>query len=328
MSILDSLKRFKPGTWIYNFFHRRKLSHNRDAYRQYGLNRSLFQSISSKDFPDKISKAWLDQGHSRELLRNDARVQNYPAAVREQLLAWSDEGYLIWPGFLDEIQVDAMNGEVERIAATGKKQLTHDNKLPFLNRESALISNLTQDTRLMGILELILGRPVVPFQTLNFIKGSGQRAHSDSIHMTTYPLGYLIAVWIALEDIRENSGPLFYYPGSHKLPYLLNDDFGNISTGWMLGNREYSDYEDVIGDLIQKKQMKPLQFLPRKGDMLIWHANLLHGGEPIRDHALTRKSMVIHYFARDVIKYHEITERPSLIPEYPILQPQQDQNQT
>jgi hypothetical protein len=47
--------------------------------------------------------------------------------------------------------------------------------------------------------------------------------------------------------------------------------------------------------------------------MLIWHANLLHGGEPILNPTLTRKSMVIHYYAKDVVKYHEITERPAIL---------------
>ncbi|MDB5193249.1 MAG: phytanoyl-CoA dioxygenase [Segetibacter sp.] len=88
-----------------------------------------------------------------------------------------------------------------------------------------------------------LGKEVVLFQTLNFIKGSNQRAHSDSIHMTTYPLGYLIAVWIALEDTNDNNGPLFYYPGSHKLTYLLNNDFNETSNLLKLGKKDYTDYE-------------------------------------------------------------------------------------
>jgi ectoine hydroxylase-related dioxygenase (phytanoyl-CoA dioxygenase family) len=53
--------------------------------------------------------------------------------------------------------------------------------------------------------------------------------------------------------------------------------------------------------------------IAKKGDVLIWHANLVHGGAPILNPALTRKSMVVHYYANDVIKYHEITERPSLM---------------
>ncbi len=37
-----------------------------------------------------------------------------------------------------------------------------------------------------------------PLQTIAAHKGSQQGVHSDSIHMTTYPLGYLSAAWIAL----------------------------------------------------------------------------------------------------------------------------------
>jgi ectoine hydroxylase-related dioxygenase (phytanoyl-CoA dioxygenase family) len=129
--------------------------------------------------------------------------------------------------------------------------------------------------------------------------------------MTTYPLGYLIAVWIALEDTRPDNGPLFYYPGSHRLPYLLNSDFNEGETPLLLGNKDYVDYEDRIAELIKDKQ--PEVFLAKKGDLLVWHANLIHGGMPVKAPTQTRKSMVIHYYAKDVIKYHEITERPSLL---------------
>ena len=35
--------------------------------------------------------------------------------------------------------------------------------------------------------------------------------------MTTEPLGYLIAIWVALEDVTPDSGPVYYYPGSHRI---------------------------------------------------------------------------------------------------------------
>ena len=54
-------------------------------------------------------------------------------------------------------------------------------------------------------------------------------------------------------------------------------------------------------------------FIAKKGDILVWHANLIHGGLPVISPAPTRKSMVIHYYAKDVIKYYEITERPSIL---------------
>jgi len=313
MKIIDLLKRYKPVHWLYNIFNAKQLKHNSIAYQQFDLDKPLFSSISSKDFPDKTSRAWLDLENSNKLVENTIGFKNFPADIQIELKNWSDNGFLIWKQFFNEKEIDDINKEVEAIEASGNVKVTHDNKLPFLNKQSLLIKNISENKTLLELLGFILGKEVIPFQTLNFIKGSGQRAHSDSIHMTTYPLGYLIAVWVALEDIDPESGPLFYYPGSHQLPYLLNNDFGNISNAWMLGKKKYSDYEDVIEDLINKKMMQPKVFLPKKGDILVWHANLLHGGLPIKNSARTRKSMVIHYYAKDVIKYHEITERPSLL---------------
>lgn len=307
------LKRFKPAIAFYNLLHARQLRHNEEAYRKFGLNKHLFQSLSSKDFPDKTSRAWLDLQDSRIVLKEDNRLASFPEHVQKGLLDWSAQGFLVWKKFFPPEIIAEINTETNRIALSGKVSVTHDNKYPFLNRESKKIDDITRNPELIRLLSLLLGKEVVPFQTLNFVKGSGQRAHSDSIHMTTYPLGYLIAVWIALEDVHPDSGPLCYYPGSHKLPYLLNDDFGKISTAWMTGNRSYAEYEDVIEDLIHKQKLEPAVFLPKAGDILVWHANLLHGGQPIENPARTRKSMVVHYYAKDVIKYHELTERPSLM---------------
>ena len=235
--------------------------------------------------------------------------------VQQQLLQWSSNGFLQLKQYFSHEQAEEINKAVDELINQKQLPVTHDNKVMFGYKHSSAIKNMMQDEGLKTLLSFILDKEVVPFQTLNFVKGSGQRAHSDSIHMTTYPLGYLIAAWIALEDIHPDSGPLFYYPGSHTLPYLLNDDFANYSSRFKLGNKQYSDYEDVTEEIIRQSGLQPEVFLPKKGDVLIWHANLIHGGMPVLNPALTRKSMVIHYYAKDVIKYHEITERPSLMEE-------------
>ena len=315
VSLLNLLKKFKFLHWIYNLLHFKGLLHNKIAYKKYQVHKPLFASISSKDFPDKTSKAWLDIGDSSILAASHPSFQLFAPDVQSQLVNWSQNGFMILNGFFDDHTVSLINEEVDRLVNEKKITPTHDNKLPFANRISPLIKSVTQNATVTTILQFLLAKEVVPFQTLNFIKGSNQRAHSDSIHMTTYPLGYLIAVWVALEDTNENNGPLFYYPGSHKLPYLLNNDFNETSNFLRLGNREYTDYEDMIEAVIQKQSLEKKVFYAKKGDIFIWHANLIHGGMPIIDKSLTRKSMVIHYYAKDVIKYHEITERPSIMEE-------------
>jgi hypothetical protein len=38
----------------------------------------------------------------------------------------------------------------------------------------------------------------------------------------------------------------------------------------------------------------------------VWQANLLHGGAPRTDLALTRKAVVCHYFAQGALCYHDL----------------------
>ncbi|MBX3257059.1 MAG: phytanoyl-CoA dioxygenase family protein [Chitinophagaceae bacterium] len=309
----EKLKRFKLFHWLYNILHWKELRHNKEAYRRYGIHKPLFASVSSKDFPDKESKAWLDVGDSRLLAPAKPSFQSFPPQIREKIMEWSEKGYMILDGLISERDADRINTDIDELLRDGKIRFTNGNKLMFANRQSGFINAVTYLPGLKALLQFLLDKKVVPFQTINFIKGSEQKAHSDSIHMTTYPLGYLIAVWIALEDVNGENGPLFYYPGSHKLPFLMNSDYNEGATLLTLGKKEYTDYEDALQEMLEERKLRKQPFLAKKGDVLIWHANLVHGGAPILNEALTRRSMVIHYYADDVIKYHEITERPSLL---------------
>ena len=110
-------------------------------------------------------------------------------------------------------------------------------------------------------------------------------------------------------NLRQYS--LHYFEGSHKLPYYLNKDYDNEGNDWLLGKKSYEEYEEMIEEKIVQQQLKKKIFLAKKGDILIWHANLFHGGNPHLDKEKTRKSLVFHYFGKNVICYHEITQSRS-----------------
>ena len=131
--------------------------------------------------------------------------------------------------------------------------------------------------------------------------------------MTTEPPGYLIATWTALEDCAEDSGLLYYYPGSHRLPYVMAPDYDSGNTRFTIGNNTNRRYEDKIVEVIREHRLEKKIFHARRGDVLVWHANLLHGGSAITRPGATRRSFVCHYFAEEVICYHEISQRPALI---------------
>jgi Phytanoyl-CoA dioxygenase (PhyH) len=154
---------------------------------------------------------------------------------------------------------------------------------------------LAVNPRLIKILSEIFGRKAWPFQTLNFPVGSQQPYHSDSVHFSSIPERFMCGVWVALEDVGEGAGPLEYYPGTHKWPIVYNDQIG-VRVTKSNEPRSQEIYHDVWKALVEKNGVKPQLFFPRKGDALIWAANLLHGGSSQRDPQATRWSQVTHYF--------------------------------
>lgn len=312
MKILDYLRKLKWAYSLYNIFHWKGLKHNIPLYRKYGIDKLYFQSISSKDFNHLDSPPnTYDRINSKSHLPEVEAFKDLNKSVQNALLPWSDNGFVILNDFFSEDRIDLVNSEVERLEREGKTKWKYG-RIMFAIHESETLYDMATDDQLQKILGLLLDKEVELFQSLNFIKGSQQRSHSDSIHMTTFPYGNLIAAWIALEDITEENGPLHYYPGSHKLPYIMNEDLENQGNSIMLGKKDYSSYEDRIEELISDSGLEKKIFLANKGDVFIWHANLIHGGEKLKDPSSTRKSMVLHYYSKDAICFHEITQRPSI----------------
>ena len=143
----------------------------------------------------------------------------------------------------------------------------------------------------LAVLEELYGRKPLPFQTLNFRVGTQQAAHSDAIHFSSIPPGFMCGVWVALEDMDEDNGPLVYYPGSHKLPELTMADVGASAT-----KDEYDRYESHVAELIEREGLEPHYGTIARGQALVWAANLLHGGAEQKDKSRTRHSQVTHFF--------------------------------
>lgn len=154
-------------------------------------------------------------------------------------------------------------------------------------------------TKLLGKL---YGRRAFAFQTLNFPVGTQQHLHSDSIHFSSVPERFMCGVWLAMEDISADAGPLTYLPGSHGWPIVTNA---------MIGRRGYSNrgelaqrpFEAAWEALVASSGIEAETFAARKGQALIWAANLLHGGSPQNDPTLTRWSQVTHYYFDDCSYY-------------------------
>src|SRR6187399_836733 len=122
---MSNLKKYKLLHWVYNLLHYRSLAHNRAAYRKYDFHKPVIASLSSKDFPDKTSRAWLDTGHSRELTARAPAFGSFPSDIQQQLLDWSDKGYLIWERFFDDATIEGIEAEVDSLIRRNKLKPTH-----------------------------------------------------------------------------------------------------------------------------------------------------------------------------------------------------------
>jgi ectoine hydroxylase len=311
------LRTIKANYVLLNLMGMRKLKHARRMYEKYGLQRSPLLPISSLHMPLANGDIpWLDRADARQALEKDPRVAALPEDVRKAVLEWPEKGYLILRGVFSKEEVDRVNAEVDRLIATKEVDFNFTGrKIMFAYRHSQLIRSIAWDRRITDLLDLLLGKRMRVFQTINFLTGSEQAAHSDSIHMTTHPLGYMTAAWIAFEEMTPDNGPLIFYPGSHRLPYLLNDRYDHGGGRFTLGEDSYARYEEAVQQSIDEGRFERKEFLAGPGDVLIWHANLLHGGKKMNKTHASRKSMVTHYFADDVLCYHELTQRVALMDE-------------
>lgn len=311
--ILEFFKKYKFSYLFYNIFQRKKLINNVALYKKYNLSKFYFSPISSKDLSHLPQERTDLFSLNEKNFENVELFNNLTDNSKESVLNFQENGFCILNSYLKDAEVDAINQEITNMIESQKVGFRYRNKIMFSIHYSKLIDSVGKSEPLNKLLDVLLQGKAQLFQSINFLQGSEQATHSDTIHMTTYPLGGLLGVWIALEDTNAENGPLHYYPKSHKMPYLLNESFDNQGTNLMLGSKTYSDYEKMMDAFIKNKNLKKEILLAKKGDLLIWHANLLHGGEPHINKSLTRKSMVFHYFKKDSICYHEITQRPSLI---------------
>lgn len=152
------------------------------------------------------------------------------------------------------------------------------------------------------LLSRLYGRRAFPFQTLNFPVGTQQAVHSDSVHFSSLPERFMCGVWVAMEDVPAEAGPLFYLPGSHRWPIVNNAMIGRRGHGSNITSAQ-APYAQAWDAMITASGLHTEIFPARKGQALIWCANLLHGGSAQIDPRLTRWSQVTHYYFEDCIYY-------------------------
>ncbi len=272
----------------------------------------------AENFPASGPVPWLDRPDALEQIEMKRVAGLLSVSDAKLCRKWHQDGYIVLPSFFSDEQLEQAWNAYEAAIAAGEvipnvdRHARGEDDFPgrVLNPHFKVkaVEELLRAPEMLNVISMLLGASALPFQTIIGHRGSEQLAHSDSIHMTTYPQGYLAANWIAFEDIHPESGPLEYYPGSHRIPYAYSREVGiGVEEGRASYSTYLAKYEPFIQDTIHRNQLKPAYFEAKRGDVLIWHANLLHGGSPRRDPQWSRRALVCHYFAEGCLCYHDYT---------------------
>jgi hypothetical protein len=252
-------------------------------------------------------------------------MQIIEAITDEQRASWLANGFLLMPSFYSHEQIDELDavtewmwrekpssltvdhnvtGERSRFCDIGARRDGNRFKLNDIYLHSETMRRTLLDRRLTPILAGVLGDDPVLINTLTIDLGTTQGPHVDSLFMTPYTDDALVATWTALEDVMDDAGPLFYYPGSHLIaPHLFSSGLQRIV------HEEHGDWKSAIESGLHERKIERQVFLAKKGDVFIWHARLVHGGSEILNPARTRKSLVAHFFTKTDCAYHDMPVR-------------------
>ena len=242
--------------------------------------------------------------------------------LRQKLYDWHNKGVVIFerevaPVIIDELLSDIMHLHQNfqdydiGVEVKGQQLRTGDLsefpedmtgiKLNHLHCYSRAAAEISLTKNVQDFFFHIFQSHAATLQSLTFWRGSEQATHIDYPYVCQQKkLPFMAASWTALEDIEPNAGPLGYFPGGHKTNISGFYDwgqgsitYGETSTGTPTQFAHYLDHR------MENANIEVESFNPKKGDVLVWHANLPHRGMPVNDYSLTRKSYVTHFTSQE-----------------------------
>ena len=262
---------------------------------------------------------WIDTDRFEEELAARVASGAISAELADQIQTFERDGYIILRGIVPEEILSAIDDEVASAWEPGSGFLGRNPKQglgwahefpadgnrrivdPIVNAPSAQLAAFVPEIR--DFMAAIFGEDPLAFQSLFFERGSQQRIHQDTAYVVVSQPVTIAAAWIALEDVQEGNGELVYYPGSHRFDDFLFGTPEEPSKSWNQGRdgqEMHKAFLQGLDDQAAARGIEKARFLPKRGDVLLWHADLAHGGSKQTNDDASRRSIVVHYMPKSV----------------------------
>lgn len=208
----------------------------------------------------------------------------------EQLQQYADDGFLIIPGYMDEV-VDSIRDEAEHLkdSMAGHEELYTEpdsGQLRTLFKPHAYseaIARISRDPRILDLVKQLLDSDVYITQSRINRKpafhGRSFAWHSDfeTWHVEDgMPRMRAVTAWIMLTENHPYNGPLYVIPGSHKEfvscgGVTAKDNYRNSLKKQVAGVPE----EKTMRTLLEDREIRGIYGKP--GTLVLHECNILHG---------------------------------------------------
>lgn len=213
---------------------------------------------------------------------------------------WHQNGVTILPNFMPHDLIDNYVAERRTLLFGNKWRTGWHKPTPYLHVKS--MRDLALYAPLMEKLKERIEDTAGLHLTLTGFQSTERAPHQDR-YLNPEKVGQkYVAVWIACDDIHPDAGPFTYVPGSHKWRVFERrkvQDYEMERTGRVHPDTWPTDTQDFVGTACNEETLKQnvekVAFIPKKGDVLIWHSSLVHEGSIPKDKTLQRPALICHY---------------------------------
>ena len=196
-------------------------------------------------------------------------------------------GIVILENFIDNATCDNIINDFYKFKSKTNNNDISNNRLYNLHLESENVRNVLFSDKLLSYLDNYFEKKTALNSTIYFEHGSQQCIHRDTPFFWSKPNGgEFVGVWFALEEASEENGKLEYYPFGHM--FKINGyEYGNKHIE-VPTNELFSKLGEDMVTLCNKNKMIKESPVVKKGSVIVWHADLPHGGSPILNPNKTR----------------------------------------
>ncbi|MET0182363.1 MAG: phytanoyl-CoA dioxygenase family protein [Caulobacterales bacterium] len=247
-----------------------------------------------------------------------ASQRSCPPLIAPHVESFLTRGYAVIPNSISGALCDSLVARFRAFETAHAGKLApfrdaHGHYPRLVNLHLALpelFSSFAENPQALALQDFLFDGETCLYTSLFYERGSAQALHRDTPYFCTRPEYRYFGMWVALEDVDEDNGPLMVMEGGHLLGELDRPAIAREILGAGVPIPSSSDalwnaYQTRVTQRGEALDLRVKTLPVSKGTTILWHPQLPHGGAPIRDPARSRLSFVMHTTPEHTPVYHQ-----------------------